>query len=135
MGFEMNRHMFFAALLFVAGCTPVIAVQSLSDLQLGMTRAEVLSLYGERSIVTLPIAVEGEKATVDVYYLQNGDYRSDYFLAYEPDGKLLFWGYPHEFARSTSPHINAVGAAAVPGWHKQRDRLEAERAAARAALD
>lgn len=131
----MSKHLCFAILLLSAGCTPVIAVRSLSDLQLGMTRDKVLSLYGERSVVSLPVAVENGEATVDVYYLQNGDYRSDYFLAYEPDGTLLFWGYPHEFARSADPHINAVGATAVPAWHKERDRMEAERAAARAALD
>jgi hypothetical protein len=52
------------------------------------------------------------KVQVCTYRLSSGDYSSDYFLAFR-DEKLVYWGYPHEFARSTDPTINEIGEKAV----------------------
>ena len=57
--------------------------------------------------------IEGD-GTIEVhsYILTSGNYKSNYFLAYR-NGQLIYWGYPHEFARSKNPLLNEIGRKAV----------------------
>jgi len=43
------------------------------------------------------------------YRLQASGVESDYLLAFA-DGSLLFWGYPHEFARSADALVVEIGS-------------------------
>jgi hypothetical protein len=49
---------------------------------------------------------------VQTYILSKGVYFSYYFLAFQ-NNKLIYWGYPHEFARIENPLINDIGRKAV----------------------
>jgi hypothetical protein len=50
---------------------------------------------------------------VQVYELGSvGVPSSTYFLAYQ-NGSLVFWGYPHEFARSSNRIIREIGKGAL----------------------
>lgn len=57
------------------------------------------------------------KLLIHVYILSVGDYKSDYFLAFRND-RLVYWGYPHEFARSSDPYLNEIGKVAVEEYLK-----------------
>jgi len=53
---------------------------------------------------------------LDVFAYDRSDgFLGIYFLAFR-DGKLVFWGYPHEFARSTDPYINEIGKSALKDY-------------------
>jgi len=57
------------------------------------------------------------KIEILVYYIRYGEHTSTYFAAFS-DEKLIFWGYPNEFARSYDPYINQVGKAAIAAYLK-----------------
>jgi len=57
---------------------------------------------------------------VDIYLLVSGDYSSKYILAFS-DSKLLYWGYPHEFARSRDSLINSIGEQSVKKLNELED--------------
>jgi|JI10StandDraft_1071094.scaffolds.fasta_scaffold306552_3 hypothetical protein len=57
------------------------------------------------------------KVKVLVFELALGSYNSVYFLAFKDD-KLLYWGYPHEFARVSDPFLNQIGRVAVEEYER-----------------
>ena len=60
----------------------------------------------------LDLSEGDEIAEVHSYTLSTGDYTSNYFLAYQ-NNLLIYWGYPHEFARSKDPLLNEIGRKAA----------------------
>ena len=57
-------------------------------------------------------SIQDAPVLIDAYYVVSGDYSAQYMLAFSKD-RLLYWGYPHEFARSRDALVNAVGEQAV----------------------
>ncbi|MBK9249027.1 MAG: hypothetical protein IPM69_13155 [Ignavibacteria bacterium] len=94
--------------------------ETLDKFQKGMSMATTLSIAPvsprEEFSVVIPSDTKAEYR-FHVYILSIGDYKSDYFLAFRND-RLIYWGYPHEFARSSDTYINEIGKEAVNAYLK-----------------
>jgi hypothetical protein len=98
------------------GCvtTASMTIADAGRLRRNMSSAEAQSvlLSSPRHEITLDEVGDSGPILVDDFLLVSGDYSSRYLLAFS-DGRLLYWGYPHEFARSRDPLVNAIGEQAV----------------------
>jgi hypothetical protein len=93
---------------------------TLDKFQKGMTIAQTLDItpMSPRHEFTISLPSDASaKLLVHTYILSIGEYKSDYFLAFRND-KLVYWGYPHEFARSSDPYLNEIGKVAVEEYKK-----------------
>ena len=104
-----------AATLIIASCkTTSITLYDAGLLRKAMSVQEAngsLPLPPEY-ILSIDMDDSSTNIQVDTYILSSGSYSSDYFLAFR-NNQLLYWGYPHEFARSVDPLINEIGRKAV----------------------
>lgn len=101
-----------ALALALAGCTrAVISTYDLARLQKGMSQARVEARLDARPDEQFVVHLVDESYIVQVFRMSSGGYLSDYLLAYQDD-ELMFWGYPHEFARAHDPKVNRIGALA-----------------------
>ena len=101
----------FASILLMAllSCeTTTISVGHLAKLRMGMNPNEppALMKVDPKKVFQWTMPETGDSVVVQSYLLRSGDYHSTYFIAYRNDS-LIFWGYPHQFARSSDPVINA----------------------------
>lgn len=127
------------AVICVNGCASKVGFMTLSDaanLRKGMSVVESKSVLPRppKYEFSLDSIHEGEPVLIDAYYVISGDYSAHYILAFSKD-RLLYWGYPHEFARSRDAYINAIGEQAVTrlkqleyeeAQERQKEELEAE---------
>ena len=81
---------------------------------MGMGPDESVAAMGTppRHVFEWSLPEAGDPIVVQSYHLTSGAYGSTYFLAYR-NRSLIFWGYPHEFARSPDPTINHIVNEAV----------------------
>jgi len=100
--------------LLLNSCVHTLTLSNIAQLRNGMTseqtRLTVKTPPKHQFIlhdVNPPDIIE-----VQTYILINGIYFSCYFLAFQ-NNKLIYWGYPHEFARIENPLINDIGRKAV----------------------
>ena len=105
------------AVFCLASCVSSDGFMTLSDaasLRRGMSVVESKSVlpHPPKYEFTLDSIHDDEPVLVDAYYVISGDYSAQYILAFSKDS-LLYWGYPHEFARSRDALINAIGEQAV----------------------
>ena len=101
--------------VFLLSCTPEIHVSYLAKLRIGMGPDQPPRVMGVNPTKTIQWStVEGgDKIVVQVYQMGSiGVPSSTYFLAYR-NGELIFWGYPHEFARSSEIIIREIGKGAL----------------------
>jgi len=97
-----------------------ISTGELAALRQGMSARDVTVALNEKEPrFSFSMSIDGEPYRVDSYVLNVGGYRSDYFLAYE-SGMLIFWGYPHEFARSKNETLNQLGKEGVRELRKHQ---------------
>jgi hypothetical protein len=98
---------------FFVSCAQM-TLRHVGKLRQGMTVEESQKVTNiSRKYTFFLDTIEGDgPVEVHSYILSSGDYRSNYFLAYR-DGRLIYWGYPHEFARSKDPLLNEIGRKAV----------------------
>jgi hypothetical protein len=116
------------AVLCVDSCASKVGFMTLSDTA---NLRKYMSVVESKSVLPQPPKYEfsldsiheGEPVLVDAYLIVSGDYSSQYILAFSKE-RLLYWGYPHEFARSKDVFFNAVGEQAVA----RLKRLEYEEA-------
>ncbi|MBX7153537.1 MAG: hypothetical protein U0Y96_14485 [Candidatus Kapaibacterium sp.] len=109
----MKKFIILLASVSVVFFTQSCAVFTLADantLQKGMAPTEVLNQVSKGPRETLVNA--SKNLEVQVFQIVVGNYKADYFAAYK-GGKLLYWGYPYEFARHNNPEIVEMGAWAV----------------------
>jgi hypothetical protein len=107
----------FVCLLF-GGCDAhYLNNHHLDGFRKGMPRCQVLAFLGFDPVAYFVVASDDGSLAVDVFRHVNGNYVSDYFLLYEND-KLLYWGYPHEYAKHSDPKIQKAGRSAVIGWNE-----------------
>lgn len=102
-------------LLVLVACVPkIIHVTNLAKLRMGMNPEEPPRLMGiaPRKVFQWSLTETGDSIIIQSYLLSSGDCGSTYFLAYK-NGSLIFWGYPHEFARSSAPFIRQIGKKAL----------------------
>jgi hypothetical protein len=114
------------AALLVVTCASTVGRMTLSDaanLRKGMSAEESKAALPEPPKFEFALEPIGDESSILVhaYNVVSGDYSSEYILAFT-DGKLLYWGYPHEFARSRDSLVNAIGEQAV----SKLKELEAE---------
>ena len=109
----LSRTILLVILVSMASCVTV-TISDVGKLRKGMTMEEANATLPlpPRSTFAVEMNDRNVKVQVCTYRLSSGDYSSDYFLAFR-DEKLIYWGYPHEFARSTDPIINEIGEKAV----------------------
>jgi hypothetical protein len=123
--------------LLVVTCASRVGYMTLSDaanLRKGMSAEESKAVLPEPPKFEFPLEPIGDASSilVDAYYVVSGDYSSQYILAFT-DGNLIYWGYPHEFARSRDSLVNAIGEQAVSKLKEleaeelARQRLEMEK--------
>ena len=125
----MKNHLkfltFFLMLVYLVSCGGVpnaAYIGNLSDLEIGMKIGNAIGKFSDEPEADLKFQVPGldGEARVITYNLISGDYVSDYFLVFL-DNNLVYWGYPHEFARHDDPKINKLGWIAVEKVYEQRE--------------
>ena len=91
-----------------------ITLTQVGKLRMGMTIEESQKVTAVSPKYTIPLGTIEGNGTIAVhsYILTSGNYKSNYFLAYR-NGGLIYWGYPHEFARSKDLLLNEIGQKAV----------------------
>ena len=91
-----------------------MTLSHVGKLRQGMTveESQVVLSVSPKYTFSLDIAEGNETIEVQSYILSSGDYTSNYFLAYR-NNRLIYWGYPHEFARSKDSLLNEIGLSAV----------------------
>ncbi|UCE73013.1 MAG: tetratricopeptide repeat protein, partial [Methanomassiliicoccales archaeon] len=109
-----------ATISFFVSCAQM-TLRDVGKLRQGMTVQESQMVTNISPKYTFSLdTIEGDgPIEVHSYILTSGDYRSNYFLVYR-DGQLMYWGYPHEFARSKDPLLKEIGRKAV----KRLEQLE-----------
>ena len=120
---KKTQYIFSAFLLLgLLSCFPQIHLRDLSKLRTGMSPEEPPRLMGvlPREVFEWSLAESKDRIIVQSYVLSSGgEPGSTYFLAYK-NGSLIFWGYPHEFARSSDPLIREIGKGAISRYDKSR---------------
>ncbi len=112
---NMTRYGFISLLLLVlVSCVPSIQLHDVATLRMGMGPDESVAAMGTppRHVFEWSLPETGDPIVVQSYLLRSGGYDSTYLLAYRNES-LIFWGYPHEFARSSDPILNQIGKEAV----------------------
>lgn len=91
-----------------------ITLWHLAKLRQGMTVEESQKVTNKSPKHTFFLdGLEGnDTIEVHAYILFSGAYGSNYFLVYR-NKRLIYWGYPHEFARSKDPVLNEIGRKAA----------------------
>lgn len=88
--------------------------RTISKLQKGLDRETVISYHIddriEKEIVLKDFT--GKDVKVDVYFKSMGENYGEFILCYV-NGKLYYFGYPHEFAMHPDTFINDVGKKAM----------------------
>jgi hypothetical protein len=108
--------------ILLIGCLPpTVSVRELGELRKGMNETTVVQIMRHQPLYRFVLEEFNRPVWVDVYRLNTGGAFADYFLAFQ-DYRLVFWGYPHEFARSQDETINSMGKRAVANLHIARSR-------------
>ncbi len=97
--------------LIIISCV-TMTLTDVGKLQKGMSIEEAKRSLPLKPKNEFSLENMGYNIRICTYILSSGDYGSNYFLAFQ-DGKLLFWGYPHEFARSNDSLINEIGKKSI----------------------
>jgi uncharacterized protein YcfL len=109
----MKKIIFISFILLLAGCVSTMKFSNLDCLRLGMSRSVAAQALSAQPCKTFAMNVDNKNYTIEVYYVMNGEYSAKYFLAYDANGKLIYWGYPNEFERNQNVVLNEIGAEAV----------------------
>jgi len=116
-------YVFYAVLLLALfSCFPKINLRDLSKLRMGMSPDEPPTLMGvhPKEVIEWSLKETGDKIIVQNYIFSfGGAPPATYFLAYK-NASLIFWGYPHEFARSSDEIIREIGRGALSRNKKSR---------------
>ena len=102
-----------ASISFFVSCARM-TLSHVGRLRKGMTvqESQQVTNISPKYIFSLDLSDGDEITEVHSYILSSGDYTSNYFLAYQ-NNLLIYWGYPHEFARSKDPLLNEIGRKAA----------------------
>jgi hypothetical protein len=112
-GFLKLFFVFMTATTLFLSCA-TMTITDVGKLRKGMRMDEVKSILPLASKYNFPVGTTDSEIIikVSVYIVSSGSYSSNYLLAFRDD-QLFYWGYPHEFARSTDTLINEIGQKAV----------------------
>lgn len=92
--------------LFVTGCGPKkdLLRDDLQYLKKGYTEEAVYKAVGIRPNCTVEVN-HSKRLLLGIYNLSASNYYGTYCLLYS-GGKLVYWGYPHEYARHRDSDVN-----------------------------
>ena len=102
------------------GALTFIRVYS-GKLDKGMTPAEAHAALAAEPLTHFDVSESLRGIGVDVYNMSRGDGYDTYYLMYEW-GELIYWGYPHEFARNKNRLIQMAGKQANYKWYHFRQK-------------
>jgi len=108
-----SAFLILVSISFFISCAQM-TLREVGKLRMGMTIEESQRVTTVSPKRTFPLGTIEGNGTIEVhlYILHHGDYETNYFLAYR-NGRLIYWGYPHEFERSKDPLLNEIGQKAV----------------------
>lgn len=103
-----------ALTLLSSACSSNLTFSRIAPLQKKLTEEEVNKLVEIEATYefTLHINADSSEYKVKSYTLSIGSYDSQFLFCFK-NNKLLFWGYPHEFARANSPILNEIGEKSI----------------------
>lgn len=94
-------------------CKTSISVSDLTELQKGMNESQVASQLDRKPDNSFSIeSGTGETIKVQIFRLATGDYDSVYLVSFR-NGELIWWGYPHEYARENNDLLNKIAEEAA----------------------
>lgn len=106
---------FAFCLFFVYSCVNTsLSSRTLMKFQKGMSPDTIKSLL-EDEIIVKEINIDninGKHIIVDVYMMSMGQVEGEYLVAFA-DRKLVYFGYPYEFASHSDKFINEIGKQAM----------------------
>jgi hypothetical protein len=99
--------------LWLSSCAQM-TLSHVTHLRNGMTSEQTRTVIGipPQYFFFVELTEPWSEIEVHSHILHSSDYYSDFFLAFK-DNRLIYWGYPHEFARAQDPYINKIGEKAV----------------------
>ncbi len=109
-----------AIILCLTSCTPTIT-------QMGYLEKDVSPEYVVSALDKKPKYAflwkdtPGINELVYVYAISAGSSNINNYYLYFINDKLDYWGYPHEFARSDDPLLNAIGQKTTAKIDKKKE--------------
>jgi hypothetical protein len=107
--------------ILTAGCGPkkTLIRNDLLYLKKGYTEDAVFKVVGIKPNCTVEVN-SSKKLNLGIYNLSATNYYGSYFLLYAK-GRLIYWGYPHEYARHQDGDINEAMKviSSMPGCGKK----------------
>jgi len=100
-----------AIAILAAACTPMFTNHHLPLLAKGMQAEDVERCVGVKPQTMRVVVIDGASYSVHGYTIHHAGTLGAYYLAYAPDGRLLYWGYPDEYNRSTDSLLNRLMSA------------------------
>ena len=111
----MKTLLILTSLFVLFGCIQTLTLHDVSFLRKEISIAEAKKLSKINPKYEFKIKNPDnpdDEISVLVYELSSGSMKSNYFYFFL-NKKLEFWGYPHEYARSSDKLINYVGKKSV----------------------
>jgi hypothetical protein len=102
---------FALSIIMVNSCTyHGITSNTIMKLQKGMTPDTIQTFLIDDLVVKeiLMDNIKGKQIIVDIYMKSMGEIECEYMIAFA-DKKLVYFGYPYEFASHTDTFINEIG--------------------------
>lgn len=109
------NYLLILSVVLIIACVPTLTLSDVSNLRKGMNpvKAEQLSTIAPEQMFNFKNPhTDEENILVQVYEITSGTYDSNYFYMFI-NNELYFWGYPHEYARSSDTLINEIGKLTV----------------------
>jgi hypothetical protein len=99
----MKYRMPLVILIVLIGCMPEprLTLTKVGMVRYGMSSVEVDRIFDVGPAHVFKWHSNDEMTRVEHYQIFSGSYQNDYFLYFQ-NSKLIFWGYPHEFSRSSN---------------------------------
>jgi hypothetical protein len=109
------NYLLILSVVLIIACVPTLSLSDVSNLRKGMNPAkaeEISTIEPEYMFNFKNSQTNEDNILVHVYELTSGTYDSNYFYMFI-NNELHFWGYPHEYARSSDTLINEIGKLTV----------------------
>jgi len=91
------------------GCAPMLIKHyQLAALDKGIRPAQVEQRLNVTPEAEGAVRVDGKEYWIQLYRLLQGGMISNYYLTYDQERRLIYWGYADEYIRSSDPGLNGV---------------------------
>jgi hypothetical protein len=112
---------FLCAAIFMSSCTNTgITTSTINQLEKGISHNYVVNKILVDDLIIKEIVlddIEGSEIIIDMFIKQMGEEGGEYLLAFA-DGKLVYFGYPWEFAVYPDKFINEIGKQAMSRYYQ-----------------